>query len=69
MNVRKDKPLFLSRLAVIQPDLPEWYAKHLKTMFPYKRSRFYSIKGGKTVDFEVLEEMERLVSKLQEKTM
>lgn len=69
MNVRKDKPQFLSRLALILPALPDYYAKHLKKKFPYKRSKFYSIKSGKTVDFEVLEEMERLVSSLQEQTV
>jgi hypothetical protein len=62
MNIRTDKPEFLERLNKVKPLLPEWYAKKLKKNFPaYGRHRFYSIKSGKTVDFAVLEAMEKMI--------
>lgn len=65
MNIRKDKDAFLKRLEVVRPLLPQWYAKSLKTKFPqYNRHKFYSIRSGKSVDFAVLSEMEKMVNEI-----
>lgn len=66
MNVHPKKQEFLKRLDNIKDKLPRNCASLLKNKFPNcKPSRFYAIKAGKVVDFEILDSLEKLVKVLE----
>jgi hypothetical protein len=66
MNIHPRKTEFLQRLSNIKDKLPRNCTSLLKDKFPEsKSSRFYAIKAGKVVDFQILEALEKLVEILE----
>lgn len=62
MNIRSDKQAFLARLQDVREKLPTSYAILLKQKFPnVKSTKFYSVKRGVSVCWEILSEMEKMV--------
>lgn len=63
MNIRNDKKEFITQLNEVTPNLPAFYSVLLQKKFPnIDRTKFYSVKAGKTVNWDILNAMKELVN-------
>jgi hypothetical protein len=63
-NTRKDKAQFMERLKIVKAKLPPTYVLAIKTNNPdladIKPTKFYSVMRGVSVDWRILEALERI---------
>ncbi len=67
MYVRADKPVFMERLEKVKPILPYFYCTEVQKKFPnVKRHNIYSVLTGGNLNWDILEELERIAEHYQQ---